>query len=111
MPAIHGLGLSASTLTVTYQVGAVDDVRVDLGTEAFTAAGSNEFRKSLLSVDAVSGAVTETAGADTADQTLASAVIPAIPAGEVLLAVVEIDDTNVTGFDTTVAGDVTAASS
>lgn len=110
MPSIHGLGLSFSALTVTYNAGAVDDSRVDAGSEAFTAPAATEFRRSLLVVDAA-GAVTEVAGADTSDQLLASAVYPAIPAGETVLCGVELDSSAITDILLTIAGDMTPASS
>ena len=111
MPGINGLGLSFATLTITYNAGTIDDVRVDAGTEAFTAAGATEFRRSLLVVNTSTGVVTEVAGTDTTDQTLASAVAPAVPATSAVLAVAEVSATAITDLDLTVAGDLTAVSS
>ena len=107
MTAIQGLGLRFAVLTVTFDSGAVDDVRVDAGTELFVAAGTGEFRKSLL-VTTAAGVVSEVAGTDA--DTLAEAVYPAVPSGSIVLAGVEIDDTDVTGLDLSVAGNLTAVS-
>ena len=110
MPSIYGLGLSASTLTVTFNAGTVNDVRVNSGSEAFTAAAGGKFKRSLLVVsNADPGVVSEVTGVDA--DTLAAAVAPVIAADTFVLAIAEIDDTNVTNLDLTVAGDVTAVSS
>lgn len=108
MPAVHGLSLSYSSATVAWESGTLDEVRVDDSSEAFTVAAATEFKKSLL-VITEAGVISEVTGADTADQDLASAVVPDVPADSYALCVVEMDSSAVTGLDLTVAGDPTPA--
>ena len=109
MPAIHGLGLSVSTLTVTFNAGTINGVRVNSGSEAFTAAAGGKFKRSLLVVSTADpGVVSEVTGVDA--DTLAAASAPVIAADTIVLAIAEVDDTNVTNLDLSAAGDVTAVS-
>ncbi len=60
------------------------------------AASAGEFIIDVVSVDPLTGQASLTAGVETTDATAASAVAPAVPAGELELYQVTVDDTDIT---------------
>lgn len=97
--AQRGEGLDVTAPSIAVSAGVVDGQEVDEASVSIPLSAATEFARDLVTVDPADGTLTVTAGAETSDQTAASAVVPATPGDEVILFVALVSDSGVDAIE------------